>query len=57
MQGQSRAKIITCECGFVARGETDEELLDAAEHHIRQDHPDLVGRITRADLLEMAEDV
>ena len=56
MHGQPAGKVIKCECGFVARGHTDEELLDAAEKHIRNDHPDLVGRVTRADLLEMAED-
>ncbi len=49
-------KPITCECGYVARGETDEELLAEAERHIRSDHPDLVGRIGREDLLAMAEE-
>jgi predicted small metal-binding protein len=55
MHGQS-ARVIKCECGFIARGQTEEELLDAAEAHIRNDHPDLVGRVSRDDLLEMAED-
>lgn len=50
------AKTIRCECGYVARGETDEELLTVAETHIRSDHPDLVGRIGRDDLLAMAEE-
>jgi len=51
------AKVIKCECGYVARGETDEKLLEEAERHIRSEHPDLAGRITRDDLLAMAEDV
>jgi predicted small metal-binding protein len=50
------AKVIKCECGYVARGETDRELLAEAEGHIRADHPDLVGRITQDDLLAMAEE-
>ena len=50
------AKVIKCECGYVARGETDQELLAEADEHIRADHPDLVGRVTREDLLAMAEE-
>ena len=56
MHGQPAAKVIKCECGFIARGQTEKELLDTAEQHIRNDHPDLVGRVSRTDLLEMAED-
>lgn len=44
------AKVIKCECGYVARGETDGKLLAEANEHIRADHPDLVGRITDEDL-------
>ncbi len=51
------AKLINCECGQVVRGETDEELLAAAEEHVNRDHPELVGKITRDDLLGMAEEV
>lgn len=50
------AKVIKCECGYVARGETEEELIAEAERHIQSDHPDLVGRIGRDDLLAMAEE-
>ena len=48
-------KLINCECGQIVRGETDEELLRAAEEHIERDHPELVGKITREDLLAMSE--
>jgi predicted small metal-binding protein len=48
-------KLINCECGQVVRGETEDELLRAAEDHIRRDHPELVGKITRDDLLAMSE--
>jgi predicted small metal-binding protein len=49
------AKLINCECGQVVRGETDDELVANAEAHIRRDHPELVERISRDDLLGMAE--
>ena len=50
-------RIIKCECGHVARGRDDEELLAAVEAHIRQDHPELVGAYERRELLDMAEEV
>jgi predicted small metal-binding protein len=49
-------KVIKCECGYVVRGQTDEELLEHAERHIQETHPDLVGNVSREDLLAMSED-
>ncbi len=49
------AKLINCECGHVVRGETDDELVANAEAHIDQVHPDLVGKLSREDILGMAE--
>lgn len=49
-------KLIRCDCGYVVRGDTEEELLANAEEHIERDHPDLVGKIAREDLLAMAEE-
>ena len=50
------AKLIKCECGYVVHGKNDEELLEHAERHIQQTHPDLVGNVSREDLLAMAEE-
>ncbi|HVM17262.1 MAG TPA: DUF1059 domain-containing protein [Gaiellaceae bacterium] len=50
------AKLINCECGQVVRGESDDELVANAEAHIRRDHPELVGKVSRSDLLGMAEE-
>ena len=36
------AKQITCECGDVIRGDTDDEVVDGARDHMRTDHPDLL---------------
>lgn len=32
------AKIINCDCGFVVRGETDDELVAAAQSHAKEVH-------------------
>ena len=50
------ARQINCECGYTVRGETEDELISNAEEHIRQVHPDLVGTMSREDLLDMAEE-
>jgi predicted small metal-binding protein len=50
------SKVINCECGHVVRGESDEELLASAEEHVNRDHPELVGKVSREDLLAMAEE-
>jgi predicted small metal-binding protein len=50
------AMLINCECGHVVRGENEDELLRNAEEHVNRDHPELVGKISREDLLGMAEE-
>jgi hypothetical protein len=50
------AKLIKCDCGAIVRGATEEELLTNAEEHIRTDHPSLVGKVRREDLLAAAEE-
>ena len=49
-------KLINCVCGKVLKGEDDDELWDKAQEHIQEDHPDLVGKVSRADLLAQAEE-
>jgi hypothetical protein len=51
------SQVIKCECGFIAEGETDGELLAAARAHIADAHPDLVGQVQDSDLLAMATQV
>jgi predicted small metal-binding protein len=55
-KGSGLARVIRCECGYVVRGENDDELVADAERHIQSDHPDLVGEISREDLLAMKEE-
>jgi predicted small metal-binding protein len=49
-------KIIRCHCGFHGRGKTVEEAATAIEQHMRADHPEVVGKVTRDDLIAMAEE-
>ncbi len=46
---------IKCECGFVARGEADDEVVDQIEAHIRSDHPELVETLTRDEIASWVE--
>jgi hypothetical protein len=48
-------KVVHCPCGKDVEGETDDALVDAVESHISADHPDLVGKYTREQILEMAD--
>ena len=51
------AKVFECERdGVVIRGEDDEELLGNVERHVADAHPDLVGKLSREDILAMAEE-
>jgi predicted small metal-binding protein len=45
------ARIIRCECGFVAHGDTDELVIDAIREHMRTDHPELLETVRDEDLL------
>jgi predicted small metal-binding protein len=49
-------KQIDCVCGYVIKAEDDEELWQKAQDHMRSDHPDLVGKLTREDILAQAEE-
>ena len=50
-------KRINCVCGSVVEGDDDEELWDNAQQHLRADHPDLVGNVSRDDILAQAEEI
>ena len=49
-------KLVKCACGYVARAETNEEVVEEIETHIRQDHPDLVVKISREEVLGWIEE-
>ncbi len=49
-------KVINCECGEVVRAGSDDELVQKVEEHVGQAHPELVGKMSRDDILAMAEE-
>lgn len=45
------SKVINCECGYVAKGETDDELVADAQEHAREVHG---IELTREQVLSLA---
>jgi len=45
------AKLIRCECGFVARGEDNDQVVGVIRGHLASDHPDLLASVSQDDLL------
>jgi predicted small metal-binding protein len=48
---------ITCECGYVIRGQSADEVVSGAREHMRTDHPDLYGKVSDDDLRGWVEEV
>jgi predicted small metal-binding protein len=44
-------KLIRCECGFVARGDTDDQVVGTIRGHLSADHPGLLDSVSREDLI------
>jgi predicted small metal-binding protein len=44
-------KLIRCECGFVARGDSDDQVVGRIREHMATDHPALLDSVSREDLL------
>jgi predicted small metal-binding protein len=51
MEESPMARIIRCECGFVARGDSDDAVVDAIREHMSTDHPALLESVGPDDLL------
>ena len=48
--------VINCECGRVVRAESEDEIVAEVEQHVAEDHPDLVGKLSRDDILAMSDE-
>jgi predicted small metal-binding protein len=46
---------VVCMCGYVIQGEDDDELWRRVQEHMGVLHPELVGSVTREDILAQAE--
>lgn len=44
-------KLIRCECGYVARGENDDQVVGVIRGHMATDHPAVLAAVTQQDLL------
>ena len=44
-------KLIRCECGFVARGDSDDLVVGLIRGHMSTDHPALLEAVSREDLI------
>ena len=49
------ARQVKCECGYVVRADTEDEVLSTLREHIRTDHPDLVDKISDDQILDWIE--
>jgi hypothetical protein len=57
VEGETTVKRINCVCGKVVEGKDDDELWEKAQAHLAADHPDLVGKVSRDDILAQAEEI
>jgi predicted small metal-binding protein len=53
--GEAVVYVITCDCGFVIRGDVEVELISNARNHIDEAHPEDVGKLSDEELLAEAE--
>ena len=50
------AKRIVCECGYIIRGDDDEQVVEFGREHMEANHPAIAAVITAEELLELAEE-
>lgn len=46
--------VVHCPCGTDVEAESEDELVTNVEAHVASDHPELVGKYSREQILEMA---
>jgi predicted small metal-binding protein len=44
-------------CGYVIDGATEDEVVQGARDHMRADHPELLDKVSRDDLVGWIEEV
>jgi hypothetical protein len=53
---EAHVKVVHCPCGKNIEGDTEDALVENVEAHMVSDHPDLVGKYSREQILEMAHE-
>lgn len=46
--------VVNCECGESVRADSEDALVASVDSHVGAKHPDMIGTLTRADVLSMA---
>ena len=49
-------KVVHCECGTDVEAESEDELVTKVEEHVAKNHPEMVGKMDRQQILDMAHD-
>ena len=49
--------VVNCECGRVVTAASEDEIVAKVERHVAEDHPELVGKLSRDDIVAMSEEV
>jgi len=49
------AQQIKCECGYIARGSSDDEVVALIREHMRSDHPELLEKISEDQIRDWIE--
>ena len=44
------AKVINCDCGFVAHGASADEVVEVIRRHMASDHPDVFASVDLRDI-------
>ncbi len=47
---------VDCPCGETVRGASDDELVTNVETHVQDKHPEMVGTMSREQILGMAQE-
>ena len=50
------AKVVHCECGTDVQAESEDELVANVEQHVQEHHPEMAGKMSRDQILEMAHE-
>jgi predicted small metal-binding protein len=48
-------KFIRCECGYVARGDSDDKVVGMIRGHMAADHPAVLAAVSQQDLLSWVQ--
>jgi predicted small metal-binding protein len=50
------AMVVHCECGQDVQADSEDELVQKVEQHVEESHPEMVGTMSREQILGMAQE-